>query len=169
MAVRPIVKLGDPVLRRKAKKIHRVDNYVKSLIDDLIDTVIDAPGSGLAAPQIGIPLRALVTYVDDDIKVLLNPEIVELSGEDVVRDEGCLSIPGLYGPVVRKEQLIIRGLSRTGKPVKIKTEGWEARAFQHEVDHLDGILFTDHVTDKKRLYEAQPEEVEDEEDEAAAI
>jgi peptide deformylase len=150
------------VLRQKAKKIHRVDQSTKQLVQDLIDTVKDAPGAGLAAPQIGVPLRAIVTNVDDKIQVVLNPEIVEESDEEVLAEEGCLSIPGWYGPVKRKERVTVRGMSRTGKSVKIKTEGWEARAFQHEVDHLDGILFTDRMEDRSLLHRVEDEEEEDE-------
>jgi peptide deformylase len=162
VAVRRIVLLGEPVLRQKAKKIHRVDQSTKQLVQDLIDTVKDAPGAGLAAPQIGVPLRAIVTNVDDKIQVVLNPEIVEESDEEVLAEEGCLSIPGWYGPVKRKERVTVRGMSRTGKSVKIKTEGWEARAFQHEVDHLDGILFTDRMEDRSLLHRVEDEEEEDE-------
>lgn len=162
MSVREIVMLGDPVLRRKAKKVHRVDNYTRSLIDDLTDTVRSAHGAGLAAPQIGVPLRAIVTFVDEKLHVVLNPEIVQESDEAVEADEGCLSIPGWYGPVERKERVTIRGLSKTGKPIKIKSEGWEARAFQHEIDHLDGVLFIDRVKDRDRLHKVETDEEEEE-------
>ena len=162
MAVREIVKLGTPVLRQKAKKVHRVDGYIRQLIDDLIDTVHEANGAGLAAPQIGVPLRAIVTNVDDQLHVVLNPEIVKMSEEDVEAEEGCLSIPGWYGPVRRKERVSIRGMSRTGKPLKLKAEGWEARAFQHEVDHLDGILFVDRMDDPNLLHKVESEEQEEE-------
>lgn len=165
MAIRKIVVLGeerDSVLRQKCKKIHRVDGSVKRLIEDLIDTVEDAHGAGLAAPQIGVPLRALVTSVDDRLHVLINPEIVDMSDEEVVQDEGCLSIPGLWGPLSRKVKVTVRGLNANGKPVKIKAEGLEARAFQHEIDHLDGILFIDRIDDRSKLYRVvEPEEEEE--------
>lgn len=162
MAVRTIVLRGDPVLRQKAKKVRRVDNYTRQLVQDLIDTVHSAHGAGLAAPQIGVPLRAIVTNVEDQLRVVLNPEIVEMSEEEIEADEGCLSIPGWYGPVRRKQRVTVRGMSRTGKPIKIKTEGWEARAFQHEVDHLDGILFTDRMDDPTLLHRVESAEEEEE-------
>ena len=162
MTVRRIVTLGDPVLQRKAKKVHRVDPYIRSLVADLIDTVRDANGAGLAAPQIGVPLRAIVTYVDEQLHVVLNPEIVDQSDEEIEADEGCLSIPGWYGPVKRKERVTVRGLSRTGKPTKVKSEGWEARAFQHEIDHLDGVLFIDRMDDRSKLHKVESDEEEEE-------
>lgn len=162
MTVREIVLLGDPVLRQKAKKVHRVDSYIRGLIDDMIDTVNEANGAGLAAPQVGVPLRAIVTRVEEKVHVLLNPEIVQESEEEIEADEGCLSIPGWYGPVRRKERVTVRGLSRTGKPIKVKAEGWEARAFQHEVDHLDGVLFIDRMDDPNLLHKVESEEEEEE-------
>lgn len=158
VAVRRIVKLGEPVLRQKSKKIHRVDESIKHLVDDLIDTVRDAGGAGLSAPQIGVPLRAIVTDVDDRLRVVINPEVVEASEEEVEADEGCLSIPGIWGPLARKARVTVRGLSATGKPVKIKSEGIEARCFQHEIDHLNGVLFIDLIDDKSKLYRVVSED-----------
>ncbi|MGH2446982.1 MAG: peptide deformylase, partial [Chloroflexota bacterium] len=149
---------GAPVLRQKAKKIRRVDDSIQRLVDDLIDTVLDAPGAGLAAPQIGIPLRALVTNVDETMHVLLNPQVVAESEEEIEADEACLSIPGWTGPVMRKERVTVRGLNEKGKSVKLKVEEWEARVFQHEIDHLDGILYIDKVTDPERLRKVEREE-----------
>jgi peptide deformylase len=173
VAVRQIVLLGAPgdsVLRQKAKKIHRVDDSIRKLVADLVDTVHEAHGVGLAAPQIGVPLRAIVTLVEDKLNVVLNPEIVKESAEEIEGEEGCLSIPRWYGPVMRKEAVTVRGLSQTGKPIKIKSEGWEARAFQHEIDHLDGVLFTDRVTDRTRLHRVEIAEEEEEiEREQAAV
>lgn len=161
MAVRPIVKLGAPVLRQRAKKVHRIDNSLKALIADLIDTVKDAPGAGLAAPQIGVPLRVLVTNHEDRIRVAINPEIVWESEGEVVADEGCLSIPGLYGPVARKDAVVVRALGRNGKISKIRAEDWEARILQHEIDHLNGILYIDRIKDKKLLRRADEAEEEE--------
>jgi peptide deformylase len=168
VAVRRIVQLGEPVLRQKAKKIHRVDPSVQQLIDDLIETVQHAHGAGLAAPQIGVPLRAIVTYADEKMRIVLNPEIVEMSEDEIEQDEGCLSIPGWYGPVRRKARVTVRGLNRKGKPIKIKSEGFEARAFQHEVDHLNGVLFVDRMDDRSKLHKVESEE-EDEELEAEQV
>jgi peptide deformylase len=154
---------GDPVLRRKSKKVHRIDQSIRQLIDDMIETVRDAHGSGLVAPQVGVPLRIILTSVEDKLHVVINPEIVDQSEEIVEAEEGCLSIPGWWGPVKRRERVTVRGLSRTGKPIKVKSEGWEARAFQHEVDHIDGIIFTDRLTSLetlRRIEEVDPAEVE---------
>jgi peptide deformylase len=157
---------GDGVLRQKAKKIHHIDNSIRKLVDDLTDTVQDAHGAGLAAPQIGVPLRAIVTHVDDQLRAVINPEIVRESEEEEESDEGCLSIPGWWGPVTRKTAVTVKGLGRTGKPLKIKAEGLEARAFQHEIDHLNGVLFLDRMEDRSKLYKvksvAEEEEMEEE-------
>jgi peptide deformylase len=161
VAVRRIVMFGDPVLRRKSKKVHRIDQSIRQLIDDMIETVRDAHGSGLAAPQVGVPLRIILTSVEDKLHVVINPEIVDQSEEIVEAEEGCLSIPGWWGPVKRRERVTVRGLSRTGKPIKVKSEGWEARAFQHEVDHIDGILFIDRMEDRSKLHRAETEEEEE--------
>jgi peptide deformylase len=170
VAVRRIVQQGEPILRQRAKKVHRVDVSIRHLIDDMIETMIDAPGSGLAAPQINVPLRVIVTHVDDELRVVVNPEIVEPSEEMEEGNEGCLSMPGWTGPVERHLRVTVRGLSKTGKPIKFKSEGWEARAFQHEVDHLNGIMFIDHIADKSKLHriETEEEEVELEEQQVFA-
>jgi peptide deformylase len=165
LSVREIVTLGDPrepVLHQKSKKIRRVDSYSRQLIEDLIDTLHSAQGAGLAAPQIGVPLRAIITLVEEKLNVVLNPEIVKRSEEESEAEEGCLSIPGWWGPVRRKERVTVRGLSRTGKPMKIKAEGWEARVFQHEIDHLDGILFIDRMDDRSKLHRAETQQEEQE-------
>jgi peptide deformylase len=162
VSVREIVTIGHPVLKQRAKKVRRVDDSTRRLVEDLVDTVKAARGVGLAAPQIGVPLRAIVTDFNDQLHVVLNPEIVEESGELVEGEEGCLSIPGWYGPVKRRERVTVRGLSRTGKPMKIKSEGWEARVFQHEVDHLNGILFIDRMEDRSKLHKIENEEEEEE-------
>jgi len=169
MSVREIVQMGHPVLRQRAKKIHRVDASIHRLVDDLVDTVHAANGAGLAAPQIGVPLRAIVTNVDDSLQIVLNPEIVKESEEMEDGEEGCLSIRGWYGPVKRKERVTIRGLNVTGKPLKLKVEGWEARAFQHEIDHLDGILFIDRMEDRSLLHQVTDDEEEQELEDAQAL
>jgi peptide deformylase len=159
------VTVGGPnesVLHRPAKKIHRVDQYTRQLIQDLIDTVHEAHGAGLAAPQINVPLRAIVTLIDEKLQVVLNPEIVEESDEEIEQDEGCLSIPGWWGPVRRKARVTVRGLSRTGKPLKIKAEGLEARCFQHEIDHVNGTLFVERMDDRSKLFRVTDEEEEEE-------
>ena len=167
MALRQIVTLPDPVLRRKAKAVTNFDKNLQALIDDMIETMRDAPGVGLAAPQVGISERlAVIEYAEEDdeeevetvhedmekppkppkpkqLFVLINPEIVKTSEEKVMGIEGCLSIPGLLGEVERHHALQVKALNRHGKPVKLKVDGWLARIFQHEIDHLNGVVFTD--------------------------
>jgi len=146
VAVRPILTFDHPVLREKAKKVARVDASVQRLIDDLMETMLDAPGAGLAANQIGVPLRVCVVKGDDNqIWGLVNPEIIKSEGTQVGY-EGCLSYPGWVGEVSRAETVVVKGRNRRGKEVRIKSNGFTARAFQHELDHLDGVLFTDKLT-----------------------
>ncbi len=146
MAVRPILNFDQPVLREKAKKVARVDTSIQRLIDDLAETMLAAPGAGLAAPQIGVPLRVFVVKGDDNqIWALVNPEIVKSDGVQVGY-EGCLSYPGWVGEVARYDTVTVKGRNRRGKEVRIKSAGFTARAFQHELDHLDGVLFTDRLT-----------------------
>ena len=162
MATRSIVTVGHPVLRQRAKKSHRVDESVKQLVDDLIDTVSATPnGAGLAANQIAVPLRALVTYVDQKPQVFINPEIVEESEEVDEAEEGCLSIPGWYGPVWRKERVTVRALNEKGKQFKVKAADFEARVLQHEIDHLNGVLFIDRMEDKTQLHRVESDEEEE--------
>jgi peptide deformylase len=158
MTLRKIVTLPDPVLRRKAHAVETFDKNLKTLIDDMVETMRDAPGVGLAAPQIGLSERLIVVeyYQHDEdeeneeapkkIWAVLNPEIVKASEEKVMGVEGCLSIPGLVGEVERHEAIQVKGLNKHGKPIKIKAEGWLARIFQHEIDHLNGVLFPDRAT-----------------------
>lgn len=163
MAIREIVTLGHPVLKQKAKKVHRVDDSIRQLVDDLIDTVESTPnGAGLAAPQIGVPLRAIVTHIDGKSTPVINPEIVEESEDEIEAEEGCLSIPGWYGPVWRKRRVVVKGLSPSGKRVKVKAEEFEARVFQHEIDHLDGILFIERMEDRSKLHRVESDEEEQE-------
>ena len=164
MAVRPILNFDQPVLREKAKRVSRVDTSIQRLMDDLAETMLAAPGAGLAAPQIGISLRVAVIKGDDNqIWALANPEIVKSDGVQVGY-EGCLSYPGWVGEVARHETVVVKGRNRRGKEVRIKSSGFTARAFQHEIDHLDGILFTDRLTSLdtlRRVDELQAEEREE--------
>lgn len=158
MALRQIVQLPEPILRKKAKPVTKFDKDLQILIDDMFETMREAPGVGLAAPQINLPMQlAVVEYAEDEDEeqeegapppkkkqyVLINPEIVKTSEEKVMGIEGCLSIPGLVGEVERHEVIQVKALNRHGKPVKLKVDGWMARIFQHEIDHLNGVLFTD--------------------------
>jgi peptide deformylase len=166
MAVRTIYGFDHPTLREKAKKVSKVDASVMKLIDDLAETMLAAPGAGLAAPQVGVPLRVFVVRGDENQVIgLVNPELVR--GEGVqVGYEGCLSYPGWVGEVARYENVVIKGRNRHGKEVRIKAAGFTARAYQHELDHLDGILFIDRLTSLDTL--RRLDELEDEESEAEA-
>jgi len=159
MAAREIITLPDPVLRLKARKVPAVTEDVRSLIDDMVETMRVAPGVGLAAPQVGDSRRVIVVeYAEPPeqegepsrppkLFALVNPEIVRHSPDQVAGVEGCLSVPGYLGEVERFESLTLKGLNRQGEPVRIKASGWLARVFQHEIDHLDGTLFIDRASD----------------------
>jgi peptide deformylase len=171
MGLRTIVTLPEPVLRRKARSVTTFDKNLQTLIDDMIETMREAPGVGLAAPQVGISERLIVIeYVDPpeedeeepkEVKpklyVMVNPEIVKSSEEKVLGVEGCLSIPGLVGEVERFATVQVKGLNRRGQPMKVKAEGWLARIFQHEIDHVNGVVFPDRAT---RVWKPAPEEEE---------
>jgi len=155
MALLEIITLPNPILRRKAHKVTDFGVDFRVLVENMIDTMRDAPGVGLAAPQVAISLRLIVVEYGDDedenvpkkLYVVANPEIVERSEQTELGVEGCLSVPGLIGEVERNLSVTVRGQNRLGNLVKIKAEGWLARIFQHEIDHLDGIVYTD-LTDK---------------------
>jgi peptide deformylase len=165
VAVRTILNFDQPILREKAKKVPRVDTSIQRLIDDLAETMLAAPGAGLAATQIGVPLRVCVVKGDDNqIWSLVNPELVKHDGVQVGY-EGCLSYPGWVGEVARYETVVVKGRNRHGKEVRIKSSGFTARAFQHELDHLDGVLFIDRLTSLETL--RRVEELMAEEKEAA--
>lgn len=164
MAIREIVTVPNEVLRRKAHKVTTFDKELQKVVDDMIQTMREAPGVGLAAPQIGLSERLVVVeYEEDDEKenspkrlyVVANPEIINVTEDTELGIEGCLSIPGLVGEVERSLEIIVRGQNRLGKPVKIKAKGWLARIFQHEIDHLDGVLYTDRA---ERVWKPTPEE-----------
>ncbi len=164
MTLREIITLPAPVLRRKARPVTRFDVELQTLIDDMIETLREAPGVGLAAPQVGVSDRLIVVeYPEDDeqedapkkLYVVVNPEIKAASAETEMGIEGCLSIPGLHGEVERALSVTVKGLTRHGQPVKIKAKGWLARIFQHEIDHLNGIVFTDRAT---KVWKPAPEE-----------
>jgi peptide deformylase len=166
MAVREILNFDHPVLRQKAKKVARVDATIVRLLDDLAETMYAAPGAGLAANQIGVPLRVCVVKGDDNQHYgLVNPVIVKGEGTQTGY-EGCLSFPGWVGEVERSETVVVKGLNRRGKEVRIKSSGFTARAFQHEIDHLDGVLFTDRLTSLDTLRRVEELEAEDSDAEA---
>jgi peptide deformylase len=148
VALLPIVLAADedPVLVTRATRVPRVDETIRKLMDDMVETMIDAHGAGLAAPQVGVPLRVIVLKVDNQVYQLANPEMVRCEGEQT-GFEGCLSVPGLIGEVTRCQRVVAKGQNRHGKEIRVKGDGLLARAIQHEVDHLDGILFTTKVVE----------------------
>jgi peptide deformylase len=154
MPIRPIVKFGDPVLHAAAAPVDRIDDSTRSLLDDMIATMYAAPGIGLAAPQVGVPLRLIVIDLsvgEDPSQVirLVNPELVEREGEQK-HEEGCLSVPGYGGSPTRPARVVVRGLDPDGRERVHTGTDLLARAFCHELDHLDGLLFVDRLSPLKR-------------------
>jgi peptide deformylase len=158
MAIREIITLPHPTLRRKAHKVTDFGPELQTLVDDMVETMRQAPGVGLAAPQVNISLRLVVVEYGSDededeeeevpkkLYIVINPEITHPSTETLLGTEGCLSVPGIVGEVERFEALTVKGFSRRGQPITIKAQGWLARIFQHEIDHLDGVVFVDRAT-----------------------
>jgi peptide deformylase len=167
MSIRKIVTLPDPVLRKQAVKVKTFDAALQKLADDMVETLHAAPGVGLAAPQVGVSRRLiLVEYAEqpDDpnaapvppkLYVMANPEILRYSSETVSGNEGCLSIPGYVGEVDRHESVTVKGFTTRGKPTRVKATGWLARIFQHEIDHLNGVLFIDRTN---KVWEVEDEQ-----------
>lgn len=146
MTVRPIVALGNAVLRNKARKVSRFDATLRTLVQDMIETMRDAPGVGLAAPQIGVPLQvAVVEHEPEQIHILVNPKIIKSEGEHIL-DEGCLSVPGYWGKVRRFEKVTVKARDAHGKEIRITAaEGLLGQALQHEIDHLNGMVYVDRL------------------------
>lgn len=162
----PIVKVPDPVLRQKTKKVKKIDASIQRLIDDMIETMHDAPGVGLAANQVGVSLRICVIHVPGEpVVTLINPEIVKRTGTRLC-DEGCLSLPGYKGNLPRSEKVVVKGQNRDGRPVRYHATDLFAEAIEHEVDHLNGILYFDYLDGPDKLVPLGSDE-EDEDDEAA--
>ncbi|MFW6022490.1 MAG: peptide deformylase [Halanaerobiaceae bacterium] len=149
MAILKIRTIGDPVLRTKAKKVDKISDNTKKLIENMAETMYDAPGVGLAAPQVGILQQIVVADADDGngLIALINPEIVSASDEKAIMEEGCLSVPGEVGDVIRPERIKVQYINTDGKKVEIDTGGLLARILQHEIDHLNGVLYVDKVTE----------------------
>lgn len=168
MAIHRIITSENPILRQKAKKIHHFDPSIAKLAAEMFETMHIARGVGLAAPQIAHSLRLFVAEFEDHRVAMVNPEIVKAEGE-LLGTEGCLSIPGYVGDNIRRaEKVVVKGLDVRGKPIKINAEGWFARVLQHEIDHLDGILFLDRLDRPEDLREVpEGEEVEVSEEEMA--
>ena len=166
MALRKIVTVPHPVLRGKAQKVTEFNAELRELIDDMIETMRDAPGVGLAAPQVNVPWRVFVAVFGDEddpdapaqVYAFVNPVIKYTSKETEIGVEGCLSIPGLVGEVIRPYAATVEGFDAYGRPITVHAEGWLARIFQHEIDHLHGVLFTDHAIRVWEL-EAEPDQV----------
>lgn len=163
--IRPIRKIGDPILRKKAKKVEKISKDTQRLIDDMIETMHAAHGMGLAAPQVGVSERIAIVEIEqnDDIPgsgalyVLINPEVVRASEETWEYAEGCLSIPGWRGEVVRPFRITVRATDREGKRFKMDAEGLLARAILHEIDHLDGVLYLDRLVAPDRIWRVDEE------------
>jgi peptide deformylase len=149
VAVQPIRLFGDPVLRTPAEPVTTFDKELRTLVKDLTDTMRDAPGVGLAAPQIGVSLRVFTYWVDDELGHLINPNL-DLSDEQQEGDEGCLSFPGLAYPTKRALRVVAKGMNMHGEPVVLEGSDLLARCVQHETDHLDGILFIDRLDREQR-------------------
>lgn len=164
MALRPILTAAEPVLRERTKRVSRYDASLRRLLDHMLETMRDAPGVGLAANQIGVPLQVAVIEVDGQVTELINPEIVRSSGEQLDW-EGCLSIPGYVAEVTRAEKVTVKARNRHGKEFRIKGTELLARALQHEIDHLNGHLYIDlldSLDELVRVSDAATSEVEEE-------
>jgi peptide deformylase len=155
MALKTIITAPDPRLKKKSKPVASVDAEVRQLMDDMLETMYAAPGIGLAAPQVGELKRVIVLDIDrEDVKTgplfMANPEVIEASDEDATYEEGCLSLPDHYSDVVRPAKVTVRYLDRDGKKQEMACEGLLSTCVQHEIDHLDGVLFIDHISKLKR-------------------
>jgi peptide deformylase len=156
VAILPVKVVPEPVLRRKAKRVSNIDGSIRKLAEDMIETMYAAPGVGLAAPQVGVPLRVVVIGMpEEEAFVLVNPEVVRRSGERVVT-EGCLSVPGYYGEVKRAQRVTVKGKDLSGKDIRVKGEELLAQALEHEIDHLNGVLYIDHL-ESNELHRVEPE------------
>jgi peptide deformylase len=163
MAVREIITPPNPTLRERATKVKQITPELEQLVHDMIDTLRDAPGVGLAAPQVDVSQRVVVVEYGEEsddpetppkpakLYVVINPEIVRKSSDTVLGNEACLSLPGYMGEVKRFESVTIKGLDQRGKNFRLRAKGWLARIFQHEIDHLDGILYIDRATQVWRI------------------
>lgn len=171
MAVRRIILANDPILRKKSKKVKLFGEALQVLIDDMVETMKTANGAGLAAPQVGVLERVIVIQLPENeedpqsgkLFALCNPQIIRAEGEEE-GEEGCLCLPGYVGEVKRATSVTVKAQDRRGKKVRIKAEGFLARAFQHEIDHLDGILYIDRVESPDKMRRIVPPEEEESED-----
>ncbi len=168
MAKLDIITLGHPTLRQKARKVTKFGPELKQFIDNMVETMREAPGVGLAAPQVNVPERIIVVELPADeeegtpaeLYTFVNPEIVKASRDVEEGQEGCLSIPGYLGDVERSTMVIVRGQDALGKPQKVRAYDYLARIFQHEIDHLDGVLFIDRVDDPAKIHKITHEDAD---------
>ena len=155
MAIRDILEFGEAILEKKAKRVRNFDKELKQLADDMMETMRKAYGVGLAAPQVGVPLRLTVIEIpEEEPLILVNPEITEQKGERQVT-EGCLSYPGYRGETTRSEMVKVKAVDLNGEKIKVKADGLLAQALEHEIDHLNGILYTDRLIDKDSLHKIE--------------
>ena len=164
MALRPIRFIPDPILRQRTRRVRQIDASIQQLIDDMVETMRDAPGVGLAANQVGVPLRLCVIEIpeEENVRVLINPQIVSRDGEREV-EEGCLSIPGYRGMARRSLKVKVRALDRQGTPIQIKAENsLLAQALEHELGHLNGGFYIDHLVRKDSIWKIGEEPTEEE-------
>lgn len=162
MVIRQILTAEEPILRERARKVTHFDSSLHRLLDDMLETMRDAPGIGLAANQIGVPLQVAIIELEDEITELVNPQIVRASGE-VIDWEGCLSVPGFVAEVKRHARVTVKARDRHGKEFRVKGEELFGRALQHEIDHLNGILYIDYLDSLEELVRVseRPSEVEE--------
>jgi peptide deformylase len=157
MAILSVLTLPEPILRQKSKRVRTIDGSVRKLAEDMIETMHAASGVGLAAPQVGVSLRVIVIGLpEEEDFVLVNPEVVRRSGERLVT-EGCLSVPGYYGEIKRAQRVTVKGKDLSGKEVRIKAEELLAQALEHEIDHIKGVLYIDHLESDEKLHRIEPE------------
>ena len=158
MAQLSILRFGEPVLRQKSRRVSSISKSIQKLIDDMIETMHDAYGAGLAAPQVGKLLRVITIEIpEEEPFAIINPEIVKRSGERVVT-ESCLSFPGYRGELKRSVTVTVKGLDRQGKAIRMKADGFLAQVLEHEIDHLNGVLYIDHLEGEDKLYKIEASE-----------
>ena len=157
MAILTVRTVPESVLKQKSKRVKNIDGSIQKLAGDMIETMHAASGVGLAAPQVGVPLRVIVIGMpEEEDFVLINPQIVRKNGERMVT-EGCLSVPGYFGEIQRAQRVTAKGKDLSGKEIRIKAEELLAQALEHEIDHLNGVLYIDHLESKDRLHKVEPE------------
>ena len=158
MAILSLTMMDNPLLHQKAKRVRKIDGSIQKLIDDMIETMHHIGGAaGLAAPQVGVPLQVVVIELPgEDVITLINPEVVKSWGERDVT-EGCLSLPGYRGEIKRSESVTVKGRDRYGKQIRLKADGLLAQALEHEIDHINGVVYIDHLESVDNLYQIEPE------------